>query len=114
MSMNESISKYISNKKNYDQIISEFEKNSKSKIDTVEKCKKLFASCRTQLEMITPSLTSGTPLSPSQIKEILSVLKTELHRETYLLAEQLVQSNVKLLDPKIYKIFPQALRFEVA
>ncbi len=115
MSVNDSISNYIIEESFYNKYISEFEELSKSKDNTAEKCKNLFNSCRTQLEKMAPALTAGAAPSPSQIEDVISFLKTELHRKTHQLAEQLVQLQVKeLRNPISYQKFPYSLRLEIA
>jgi len=114
MSIDDSVSKYVLEENIYNKYISEFEQISKSKTETVEKCTKLFESFRSQIEAITPSLTSGAPPSATQIKEVLSFLKRDLHRKTSQLANEIIQSKIDLLYRKNYETFPPSLRLEIA
>ncbi len=109
------VSKYEKDESIYNRLISEYEELGKSQDLTTEKCIKLFESCRTQLQTIAPSLSSGAPLSEEQIKKTLSSLKADLQNKRHQFALYLLASlKSNILDPTIYKSFSHPLRLEIA
>ncbi len=113
MSVYDSISDYNSTENVYNKYISELEALSKSDDKTQEKCKKIFEANRPLLEKIDSSVASGAP-SIEQIDQVLSMLKGQLHRKTCELAEKIIESELDLLNPDIFKNFSRPLRSEIA